>query len=226
MQTSACTQKAARFGETTCRPSFPPPFASPRQEASPGNLLSLGLVPRHGSGFSQKQRAGTPGSQPTKRRRTAAHRGLRASPPPPATRTTPRSPGGPRVSPPPPPHPCRAAPAGRRRRGRAAPARPSAAPGSASAEPPWPPSAPLLAGTGRGARWDAESGGCRPVRGGALLPGSCSGMPASVSPAAGSCFVTAMLLPQSLSELREARKYGYKTPSSLGSNSVTCQTKR
>lgn len=81
MQTSACTQKAARFGETTCRPSFPPPFASPRQEASPGNLLSLGLVPRHGSGFSQKQRAGTPGSQPTKRRRTAAHRGLRASPP-------------------------------------------------------------------------------------------------------------------------------------------------
>lgn len=99
MQTSACTQKAARFGETTCRPSFPPPFASPRQEASPGNLLSLGLVPRHGSGFSQKQRAGTPGSQPTKRRRTAAHRGLRASPPP-RRRVQPRGPRAVPVCPP------------------------------------------------------------------------------------------------------------------------------
>lgn len=168
MQTSACTQKAARFGETTCRPSFPPPFASPHQEASPGDQLSLGLVPRHGSGFSQKRQAGTPGSQPTNRRRTAAHRGLRASPPPPpATRTTPRSPGRPRVSPPllllltlvaqlpqagggeavllppvPPPH---QAALQRSRHGR----RPARGAGA------------LLAGTGRGARWDAESGGCR-----------------------------------------------------------------
>lgn len=148
MQTSACTQKAARFGETTCRPSFPPPFASPHQEASPGDLLSLGLAPRHGSGFSQKRRAGTAASQPT-----AAHRGLRAFPPPPAMRTTPRSPCLP--PPPPPPHPCRAAPAGRRRRGRAAPARPSAAPGSASAEPPWPPSGPR---GGRAARRDGPRG--------------------------------------------------------------------
>lgn len=104
---------------------FPPPFTFPVRNRHPRTRSPL---------FHGTERGLTPAGAaafPARRRRLVRPRGGRAAAP----------------------HPCGAAPAGRRRPGRAAPARPAAAPGSASAAPPSP-GAAGSAGTGRGACWD------------------------------------------------------------------------